>query len=135
MNEKFEILAETIVNYSIKVEEKENGATILFSTHITSDLEHIADEIIFINKGKVILNKNRDELLDNYGILKCDIDKFSSIDKNDYITYKKNKYDYEMLVSDKAKIKKKYKDMIVDNITLEDLMVLIIKGDKNEGIN
>ena len=46
-----------------------------------------------------------------------------------------NKYDYEMLVSDKAKIKKKYKDMIVDNITLEDLMVLIIKGDKNEGIN
>ena len=109
--------------------------TILFSTHITSDLEHIADEIIFINKGKVILNKNRDELLDNYGILKCDIDKFSSIDKNDYITYKKNKYDYEMLVSDKAKIKKKYKDMIVDNITLEDLMVLIIKGDKNEGIN
>ena len=91
--------------------------------------------IIFINKGKVILNKNRDELLDNYGILKCDIDKFTNIDKNDYITYKKNKYDYEMLVSDKAKIKKKYKDMIIDNITLEDLMVLIIKGDKNEGIN
>ena len=67
--------------------------------------------------------------------MKCDIDKFTNVDKNDYITYKKNKYDYEILVSDKAKIKKKYKDMIVDNITLEDLMVLIIKGDKNEGIN
>ena len=104
--------------------------TILFSTHITSDLEHIADEIIFIDEGKVLLNKSRDDILDNYGILKCSLEEFSSIDKNDFVTYKKNKYSYDILVSDRNKVSKKYKDMVVDKITLEDLMVLMIKGDK-----
>lgn len=104
--------------------------TILFSTHITSDLEHIADKIVFIDNGKVILNENKDELLDNYGALKCSIDSFSKIDKDDIIRYKKNKYNYEILVSDRNKISKKYKDCVVDKITLEDLMILVIKGEK-----
>lgn len=104
--------------------------TILLSTHITSDLEHIADKIIFINQGKIVLDQSRDDLLDNYGILKCDVDKFDTISKDDIIAYKKNKYDYEILVNDINKIKKKYKDFIVDKITLEELMVLMIKGEK-----
>ena len=104
--------------------------TILFSTHITSDLEHIADKIVFIDNGKVILNENKDELLDNYGALKCSIDSSSKIDKDDIIRYKKNKYNYEILVSDRNKISKKYKDCVVDKITLEDLMILVIKGEK-----
>lgn len=104
--------------------------TILLSTHITSDLEHIADKIIFINKGKILLDKNRDDLLDNYGILKCDINSFDTISKEDIIVYKKNKYNYEILVDNISKIKKKYKNCIVDKITLEELMVLMIKGVK-----
>ena len=50
--------------------------TVILSTHITSDLEHIADYIIFINNGEIVLEKERNEILDNYGILKCDIDAF-----------------------------------------------------------
>ncbi len=109
---------------------EDEGHSILLSTHITSDLEHIADEIIFIDKGKIVLQKSKDEILDNYGILKCDIDYFSNIDKDDIITYKKTKYAYEILVNDKIKAIKKYKDCVIDNITLEDLMVLVIKGEK-----
>lgn len=62
--------------------------------------------------------------------MKCDIDYFSNIDKDDIITYKKTKYAYEILVNDKIKVIKKYKDCVIDNITLEDLMVLVIKGEK-----
>lgn len=109
------------------IEDEEH--TILLSTHITSDLEHIADEIIFIDKGKLLLQENRDELLDNYGILKCNIEDFSKIDKRDIIRYKKQKYNYEILISNKNKLSKKYKDYVIDKITLEDLMVLMIKGD------
>lgn len=109
------------------IEDEEH--TILLSTHITSDLEHIADEIIFIDKGKLLLQENRDELLDNYGILKCNIEDFSKIDKHDIIRYKKQKYNYEILISNKNKLSKKYKDYVIDKITLEDLMVLMIKGD------
>ena len=109
---------------------QDENHSILLSTHITSDLEHVADKIIFIDKGKVVLNEDRDELLDNYGILKCDIDKFDDISKEDIIRYKKNKYNYDVLVENRNKMSKKYKDCIIDKITLEDLMVLIIKGVK-----
>ncbi len=110
------------------IEDEEHS--ILLSTHITSDLEHIADEIIFIDKGKKVLQKSRDEIIDNYGILKCDIDYFSNIDKKDIIAYKKTKYAYEILVSNKEQASKKYHSCVIDKITLEDLMVLVIKGEK-----
>ena len=110
------------------IEDEEHS--IILSTHITSDLEHIADEIIFIDKGKKVLQKSRDEIIDNYGILKCDIDYFSNIDKKDIIAYKKTKYAYEILVNDKKQASKKYHSCVIDKITLEDLMVLVIKGEK-----
>ncbi len=108
------------------IQDEDN--TILLSTHITSDLEHIADEIIFINQGKLLMEESRDNIFDNYGILKCGVDDFKNIDKKDIVSYKKNKYDYQILIKEKEQIKKKYKDYVVDNITLEDLMVLTIKG-------
>lgn len=104
--------------------------TILLSTHITTDLEHVADKIIFIDKGKKILDDDKDNIIDNYAILKCDTKDFDKIEKEDIIRYKKNKYNYDILVSNKAKIKKKYRDFILDKITLEDLMVIMIKGEK-----
>ena len=104
--------------------------TIILSTHITSDLEHIADQIIFINEGKIILQDTKDEILDNYGILKCDIEKFNNIDKEDIIAVRKNKYNYDILMNNKKKMKMKYKEYIMDNITLEDLMLVMIEGGK-----
>jgi len=80
--------------------------TILLSTHITSDLEHIADRIVFIKDGKVTLEKDKDEILDNYGILKCDEEFFKKIEKEDILFYKKEKYEIKVLVENKNKISK-----------------------------
>lgn len=109
---------------------QEEDHTILFSTHITSDLEHIADQIIFIDQGKILLNQSRDELLDNYGILKCPLEQMDTIDTQDYIAYKKNRYDAEFLVTNRRAVQKKYTDSIVDPASLEDIMVFMIKGVK-----
>lgn len=107
---------------------QEEDHTILFSTHITSDLEHIADQIIFIDQGKILLNQSRDELLDNYGILKCPLEQMDTIDTQDYIAYKKNRYDAQFLVTNRRAVQKKYTDSIVDPASLEDIMVFMIKG-------
>ena len=123
------VVRNEVLDIFLKFIEDEQHS-ILLSTHITSDLEHIADEIIFIDKGKKVLQKSRDEIIDNYGILKCDIDYFSNIDKKDIITYKKTKYTYEILVNNKEQASKKYHNCVIDKITLEDLMVLVIKGEK-----
>ena len=109
---------------------QDENHTIILSTHITSDLEHVADKIVFIDQGKIVLDKARDELIDHYGILKCDPDKMDQVKKEDYICYKKNKYDVEFLVADRDKMRKKYSDFVVDKMTLEELMLFMIKGGK-----
>ena len=109
---------------------QDENHTIILSTHITSDLEHIADKIVFLDQGKIVLDQDRDELIDHYGILKCDPDKMEQVKKEDYISYRKNKYDVEFLVADRDKMRKKYSDFVVDKMTLEELMLLMIKGVK-----
>ena len=104
--------------------------SILFSTHITSDLEHIADYITFINNGQIVLSETKDEILEQYAIVKCHKDEFDKINKNDYLKYKKNIYDYEVLITNKNAFKKKYDIKVIDKITLDDLMVLMIKGEE-----
>ena len=110
------------------IEDDEHS--ILLSTHITSDLEHIADKIVFIDEGKIVLEKSRDEIMDDYAILKCDIDYFSKIDKEDILRLRKTKYSYEILVNEKQKMSKKYQDCVLDKISIEDLMLLMIKGER-----
>lgn len=109
---------------------QDEECSILLSTHITTDLEHIADYITFINDGEVLLSKTKDELLDKYGIVKCNESDFKMIDKKDFIKYKKSKYEYEVLIEDKREFSKKYNINTIDKLTLEDFMVLMIKGVK-----
>ena len=103
---------------------------IFVSSHITSDLEHIADYITFINNGEIIFTKTRDELLENYGIVKCSEEQFKKIDKKDYIKYKKNRYEYDVLIEDKYEFKKKYDISVIDKTSLENIMLIYIKGEK-----
>ena len=103
---------------------------ILVSSHITSDLEHIADYITFINNGEIVLTKTKDELLDRYGIVKCSEQEFKKINKTDYLKYKKNRYEYEILVENKNEFKRKYDIQIIDKPTIEDIMLIYIKGEK-----
>lgn len=102
--------------------------TILLSTHITSDLEHIADRIVFIDKGNILMNETHDDIESNYGIMRCDEDEFAKIEDEDKVAYIKNKYSYDILIEDVTKKKTKYKNCVIDKITLESLMLLMIKG-------
>lgn len=110
------------------IQDEEHG--IFVSSHITSDLEHIADYITFINNGEIIFTKTRDELLENYGIVKCSEKQFKKINKKDYIKYKKNRYEYDVLTENKYEFKKNYDISVIDKPTIEDIMLIYIKGEK-----
>lgn len=109
--------------------------SILFSTHITSDLDKVADYITFIHNGGVIFSESMDGLAENYGIIKCGISDFNKIDRTDIVTYRKNNFGYEVLVTNKEKNRYKYKDLVMDNANLEDIMLFHIRGKRIEGFN
>lgn len=110
------------------IQDEEHG--IFVSSHITSDLEHIADYVTFINEGEIVFTKTRDELLEDYGIVKCSDEEFRNIDKKDYIKYKKNRYEVDILIGNQMEFKKKYNISVIDKPTIEDIMLIYVKGAK-----
>lgn len=102
--------------------------SILVSSHITTDLEHIADYITLINNGEIVLSKLKDELIEQFGLVKCTEQEFNQIDSNDYIKYRKNRNEYDLLTENKYKFKKKYNIQVIDKPGLDDIMTLYIKG-------
>ena len=107
---------------------QDEGCSIFFSSHITSNIQKIADYVILIHQGKIIFEEQKDDLVYHFGIVKCGREKFASISPNDYIIHRITNVSVECLVSDKEAIKRKYKDIVVDNATLEDIMLFYIKG-------
>lgn len=109
------------------VQDEENS--ILVSSHITSDLEKVADYIIFVHNGSVIFSKPKDELLENYGIIKCGDAAFERIEKEDRIACRKLDYEWQILVEDRNRIQKKYKETMVVPATIDEIMLLYVKGE------
>ena len=108
----------------IQDEEK----SILFSTHITSDLDKIADYITFVHRGKIVFSKDREELLDNYGVVKCRQEDLVKLDKEIVVGSQQNRYSHEVLIKDKQLAQVKYKDMIIDAVNIEEIMLFYIRG-------
>ncbi len=102
--------------------------SIFISSHITTDLEKIADSIILIDNGTILFDKTRDELLNNYLLIKCSEDEFNKLDKDKYIKYKKDRFEYKVLVD--KKFSSEYKFENINKATLEDIMLLYTRGDK-----
>lgn len=112
------------------VQDEEHS--ILISSHITTDLEKVADYITFIHQGKVLFSKTKDELRYKYGIIRCGSDTFGQIDKSEILAYRKNDYQWDVLVGDKEKAKREYKNAVVDDATIDDIMLLYVKGEKSK---
>ena len=105
----------------------EEDHTILLSSHITSDLEKIADMVVFINGGKILLSGYKDEILQSHGIVKCKKDEVKTID-SEYIVYREiSSFGAEVLVTDRSKIHKKCPDLLVEAPSLEDIMIYYVK--------
>ena len=97
--------------------------SIFISTHITSDLEHIADYICFIHKGSIIFTEERNEMLERHRILKCTDDELARIDKADIIGMRKGRYSNEVLTT----AAEKYPDIAADAPSIEEIMVYYVK--------
>jgi len=109
---------------------QDEAHSILLSSHITSDLEKVADYITFIHNGEIIFTESKDELTYNYALMRCKHQQFSQIEKEDILAYRKHDYQVDVLVKNKQACEKKYRDIIIDNVNIEDIMLMLVKGEK-----
>lgn len=123
------VVRDDILDMFLDFVQDENNS-ILVSSHITSDLEKVADYIVFIHNGKVVFNKPKDELKYKYGIMRCGAAQFDTMDKEDIIVYRKRDYEWDILVENKTAVQTKYPKILIDPATIDEIMLLYIKGER-----
>lgn len=123
------IVREELLDIFLEFVQDEEHA-VLLSSHITTDLEKIADYITFLHKGNVIFSTSKDELIYHYGLVKCKEALFRQMDRGDILAYRKLDYSYEVLVADREMAGRKYPEAVIDPATIEEIMLLYVKGEK-----
>ena len=107
----------------------EEGRAILISSHISSDLEGLCDDIYMIDEGKIILHEETDDLRDKYGILRLTDEQMKSIDKEYLIKIRKEPLGYTALTDCRAFYEENYKDAVIEKGNLDDIISLMTRGD------
>ena len=108
----------------------EEDHSILLSSHITTDLEKIADEVVFIDAGKIVLSGNKDEILEKHGILRCKKDEVNEISNSLIVDIEVSSMGAEILINDKKAASKLYPEMVIDDAGLEQIMIHYVNSSK-----
>ncbi|MGG2091708.1 ABC transporter ATP-binding protein [Bacillus sp. S13(2024)] len=110
---------------------KEPGKSVFFSTHITSDLDKIADMVILIDDGRILLNEEKDELLDTHALVKGDNCFINEQTQKLFLTLHQSPYGFKGITNKKEEVRRLIPDVLMERPTIEDIMLTYIGGDKN----
>ena len=108
--------------------EKDEERSILISSHISSDLESLCDDLYMIHDGKIILHEDTDVLLSDYALLKVDAEQYSKLDKQFILRSKKETYGYSCLTNQKQYYIENYPKIAIEKGTIDEVITMMIRG-------
>ncbi len=103
-------------------------SSLLISSHISSDLESLCDDIYLIHEGKIILHENTDELLDRYGVLKVDEKTYEELDKSHVLAVRKERFGYSLFTAEKQYYLDNYPSIVIEKGNIDDLILIMTGG-------
>jgi ABC-type multidrug transport system, ATPase component len=119
---------EILDEFTSFVSDEEHG--ILISSHITSDLERAADYVTYLHCGTVFLSGEKDELLRSYGRLVCSSSDLALLPKEELLGLRQGKFGCEALVKDRQAFERRYAGLLIEPVSLEDIMVFTGRGER-----
>ena len=107
---------------------QDSERSILISSHISSDLEGLCDNVYMIHKGKIILREDTDAILGQYGILKVSEEEYAKLDKQYLKATKKESFGYTCLTNEKQFYLDNYPNIVVENGNIDDMIMIMLGG-------
>lgn len=108
--------------------EQDPNRAILISSHISSDLETLCDDLFMIHKGKIILHEDTDMILSDYALLKVDPNQFAALDRQYILRFKKEQYGYSCLTDQKRYYAENYPGITIEKGAIDEVITMMIKG-------
>lgn len=109
------------------MEANEEGS-ILISSHISSDLETLCDDLYMIHEGKIVLHEDTDVLLSDYALLKVDRKQYEELDKQFILRSKKESYGYSCLTNQKQYYMENYPKVAIEKGTIDEVITMMVRG-------
>ncbi len=103
---------------------------ILISSHISSDLETLCDDLYMIHDGRVVFHEDTDVLLSDYAVLKVDTEQYGKLDHKFILRTKKEGYGYRCLTDQKQYYVENYPQIVIERGTIDSVIMMMIKGEK-----
>lgn len=108
--------------------EKDEERAILISSHISSDLENLCDDLYMIHDGKIIVHEDTDILLSDYAVLKVDEEQYASLEKQYILRSKKENYGYSCLTNQKQYYMENYPKIVIEKGNIDEVITMMIRG-------
>lgn len=108
--------------------EEEEGRSILISSHISSDLETLCDDLYMIHEGKIILHEDTDVLLSDYALLKVNESQYAALDKQHILRQKKESFGYCCLTNQRQYYLENYPKIAIEKGTVDEVITMMIRG-------
>lgn len=109
---------------------EQDGRAILVSSHISSDLEGLCDDIYMIDNGKIVLYEETDVLLDTYGVLKVTKEQYEKLDHTHILRHKKEEFGYSCLTDQRQFYQENYPEIAIEKGTIDELIMMMIRGER-----
>lgn len=108
--------------------EADEERSILISSHISSDLETLCDDLYMIHDGKIVLHEDTDVLLSDYALLKVDRKQYEELDKRFILRSKKESYGYSCLTNQKQYYMENYPKVAIEKGTIDEVITMMVRG-------
>lgn len=109
--------------------EKDESRSILISSHISSDLESLCDDIYMIDNGKIIMHEDTDVLLSNYALIKVNEGQYGKLDRQYILRVKKENYGYSCLTNQRQYYIDNYPQITVEKGSIDEVISMMAKGE------
>ncbi len=110
--------------------EEDEERSILISSHISSDLENLCDDLYIIKEGRIIFHETLDALSSDYAVLKLNDAQYQRIDKSYILSQKKEPYGFLCLTDERQYYVDNYPDVVIEKSTIDELMVIMNGGEQ-----
>ena len=111
--------------------EADEERSILISSHISSDLETLCDDLYMIHEGKIVLHEDTDVLLSDYALLKVDRKQYEELDKQFILRSKKESYGYSCLTNQKQYYMENYPKIAIEKGSIDEVITMMVRGNKS----
>lgn len=122
------IARDELLNLLREYIEEDDSRSILISSHISSDLEGLCDDLYMIHDGHIVLHEETDVLLSEYGLLKVSAAQYEKLDKQYLLRIKKESYGYSCLTAEKSFYEENYPDIAIEKGNIDEMITMMVKG-------